>query len=53
MTSLHDNSLLYKREIKNNFQTLDPDKNGIIETEKLNDFINSVNSKKKNPFLYN
>ena len=25
----------------------------MIETEKLNNFINSINSKKKNPFLYN
>ena len=53
MSSLNDNSIQYKREIRNNFRTLDPDKNGIIETEKLNDFINSVNSKRKNPFLYN
>ena len=50
MSSLNDNSIQYKREIRNNFRTLDPDKNGIIETDKLNDFINSINSKKQIPF---
>ncbi len=47
MTTLIDNSLQYKTEIKNIFESFDPETNGIIETQKLNDFINSVNSKKK------
>ena len=52
MTTLIDNSLQYKSEIKNIFESFDPETNGIIETQKLNDFINSVNSKKKNQFIY-
>jgi len=53
MSILKDKSLQYKTEIKNNFESISQNNNGIIEAEKLNDFINSVNSKKKNPFLYN
>ena len=53
MSSLKDNTLQYKEEIKNNFESFDPNNKGIIETQKLNDFINSINSKKKNPFIYN
>ena len=53
MSSLKDNTLQYKEEIKNNFESFDPNNRGIIETQKLNDFINSINSKKKNPFIYN
>ena len=53
MSSLKDNILQYKEEIKNNFESFDPNNKGIIETQKLNDFINSINSKKKNPFIYN
>ena len=53
MSILKDKSLQYKTEIKNNFESFSQKNNGIIEAEKLNDFINSVNSKKKNPFLYN
>ena len=52
MSTLKDNSFQYKEEIKKNFRTLNPSHRGIIEAEKLNDFITSV-SKKKNPFLYN
>ena len=52
MSTLKDNSSQYKQEIKKNFQSLNPNNRGVIETEKLNDFISSV-SKKKNPFLYN
>ena len=52
MSSLKDNSFQYKEEIKKNFRALNPSSRGIIEAEKLNDFITSV-SKKKNPFLYN
>ena len=52
MSTLKDNSFQYKEEIKNSFRTLNPSSRGIIEAEKLNDFITSV-SKKKNPFLYN
>ena len=53
MSILKDKSLQYKTEIKNNFESFSQKNNGIIEAEKLNNFINSVNSKKKNPFLYN
>ena len=53
MSYLKDNSLQYKAEIKNNFELLDPSNSGIIETEKLIDFINSINSKKNNKFIYN
>ena len=53
MSYLKDNTLQYKAEIKNNFESLDPSNNGVIETEKLIDFINSVNSKKNNKFIYN
>jgi Ca2+-binding EF-hand superfamily protein len=53
MSYLKDKSLQYKTEIKNNFESFDPNNKGIIETQKLNDFINSINSKKKNPFIYN
>ena len=53
MSYLKDKSLQYKTEIKNNFESFDPSNSGMIETEKLNNFINSINSKKKNPFLYN
>ena len=53
MSTLKDNTLQYKEEIKNNFESFDPNNRGIIETQKLNDFINSINSKKKNPFIYN
>ena len=53
MSTSKDNSLLLKKEIKKNFKSFSQNNNGIIETDQLNDFINSVNSKKKNPFLYN
>ena len=53
MSSLKDNTLQYKEEIKNNFESFDPNNRGIIETQELNDFINSINSKKKNSFIYN
>ena len=53
MSYLKDNSLQYRAEIKNNFESFDPSSNGVIETEKLIDFINSVNSKKNNKFIYN
>ena len=53
MSYLKDNTLQYKAEIKNNFESLDPSNNGIIETEKLIDFINSINTRKNNKFIYN
>jgi Ca2+-binding EF-hand superfamily protein len=53
MSTLKDNSLLLKKEIKKNFELFSQDNNGIIETEQLNDFINRINSKKKSPFIYN
>lgn len=52
MSTLKDNTYQYKQEIKNSFLSLNPDNRGVIETQKLNDFITSF-SKKKNPFLFN
>ncbi len=51
MSILKDKSLQYKIEIKNNFESFSQNNNGKIETAKLNDFINSVNSKKKKSVL--
>ena len=53
MSTIKNNSHLLKKEIKKNFESYAQDNNGIIETEQLNDFLNSVNSKKTSPFLYN
>ena len=53
MSQLNNNTLLYKKEIKKGFESLEPSSNGIIETSKLNDFTNAMNSKNKNPFLFN
>ncbi len=53
MSKLKDNSLQYKTQIKNGFEALEPGNNGMIQTEKLNNFTNAMNSKKKHPFLYN
>ena len=47
MSSLKDKNYFLKKEIKNNFESFIQNNNGIIETDQLNDFINSVNSKKK------
>ena len=51
MLNSKTNSLQYKTEIKNNFESLD--NNGIIEIQQLDDLINIINSKNKNPFLFN
>ena len=40
MSELKGNTFQYKKEIKNNFESFDPNNRGIIETQKLNDFIN-------------
>ena len=53
MTTLKDNTLQYKTAIKNNFDSFNPNNKGIIETDKLTSFISSINSKNKNPFIYN
>ena len=53
MSTLKDNTIKYKTEIKNNFESFEPSSDGKIEIRQLNDFISSVNSKKKNPFIYN
>ena len=52
MSTLKDNILQYKTAIKNNFDTFDPNHKGIIQTDKLNSFISSINSKNNNPFIY-
>ena len=52
MSTLKDNTLQYKTAIKNNFDSFDPNNKGIIQTDKLNSFISSINSKNNNPFLY-
>ena len=51
MSKLKNNSLQFKSEIKNNFESLD--NKGIIEIQQLDDLINIINSKKANPFLFN
>lgn len=53
MYKLKDNTLQYKTEIKRGFEALEPGNNGIIETKKLNEFTEAMNSGKKIPFLYN
>ena len=53
MSKIKDNTLKYKTEIKNGFQSLEPGNNNIIETQKLNEFSQAMNSKKKHPFIYN
>ena len=53
MSKLKDNSLQYKTEIKHGFEAFEPGNNDCIESEKLNEYINSMNPKSKNTFLYN
>ena len=53
MSKLKDNTIQSKNEIKNGFQALEPGNNSIIETQKLNDFTQSMNAKTKSPFIYN
>ena len=53
MSQINNNSLQYKKEIKKGFESLEPDNNGIIEINKLSDFTNAMNTKNKNPFLFN
>jgi Ca2+-binding EF-hand superfamily protein len=53
MSILKDKSLQYITVIKKNFESFNPNNKGIIETQKLNDFINLINSKEKNRFIYN
>ena len=52
-SKIKDNTLQYKTEIKNGFESLEPGNNGIIEINKLADFTTLMNAKKKSPFLYN
>ena len=53
MSKLNNKSSQYKTEIKNAFKSLNPDNNGIIEANQLNDCNKIMNYKQKNPFLYN
>ena len=53
MSTLKDKSLQYITVIKKNFESFNPNNKGIIEAQKLNDFINLINSKNKNRFIYN
>lgn len=53
MSNLKDNSSQYIKEIQYGFESFEPGNNDCIESEKLNELINTMNSKKKNTFLYN
>ena len=48
-----DKSSFYKKEIENAFNSYDPEDNGFISINQLNDFTKINNSKKKHPFIYN
>ena len=47
-----DKSSLYKNEIKNSFNSYEPDNNGFININQLNDYTKINNIKKKHPFIY-
>ena len=51
MNTLKDNSSQYIKEIKQGFDEFEPGNNGIIESQKLNELTNIVNSKRKYPFV--
>ncbi len=53
MSKIKNNTLKYKKEIRNGFEALDPGNNGIIETQKLTEYTNAMNAKEKYPFLNN
>ena len=52
-SNVNNKTFQYKTEIKEAFKSLDPDKNGIIETNQLNNINKLMNLNKKNPFIYN
>ena len=47
-----DKSSLYKNEIQNAFNSYEPDNNGFININQLNDYTKINNIKKKHPFIY-
>ena len=47
-----DKSSLYKNEIKNSFNSYEPDNNGFININQLNDYTKINNIKNKHPFIY-
>ena len=53
MSKIKDNSLQYRTEIKHGFESFEPGNNDCIESEKLNEIINTMNPKKQNSFIYN
>jgi Ca2+-binding EF-hand superfamily protein len=52
-SNVNNKTFQYKTEIKEAFKSLDPDNNGIIETNQLNNINKLMNLNKKNPFIYN
>ena len=53
MSKIKDNSLQYRTEIKHGFESFEPGNNDYIDSEKLNEIINTMNRKKQNSFIYN
>ena len=51
MSSLKDKTTKYKNEIKSNFKSYNNNKKENIQTQKFNDFLNVINSNKKNKFI--
>jgi len=51
MSSLKDKTTEYKNEIKSNFKSYNNNLKENIQTQKFNDFLNVVNSTKKNKFI--
>ena len=51
MSSLKDKTTEYKNEIKSNFKSYNNNLKENIQTQKFNDFLNVVNSNKKNKFI--
>ena len=47
-----EKSSLYKNEIQNAFNSYEPDNNGFININQLNDYTKINNIKKKHPFIY-
>ena len=47
-----DKSSLYKNEIQNAFNSYEPDNNGFININQLNDYTKINNIKNKHPFIY-
>ena len=47
-----DKPSLYKNEIQNAFNSYEPDNNGFININQLNDYTKINNIKKKHPFIY-